>query len=259
LTTLAIDLAVLAIVAFCGWRGYKNGLIRGVFGVVTLIVSLFIANITAMAYSREFTQMLKPFVSGVVESTFSDMRDEGLEYDPGAHEHENQSEEFGKAYTALRMIGLPESAAVRVAEATLEPESKEDSEDNGDEVIDEVVDETAINSEESGTQVAFSDLIADKLSDILAYVAVFAVAFILLAIIFSVMGNIISFVFSLPGLKLVDIIAGSALGLVKGLIIVYALTSVIRYFGLLVPQTIEDTSILKHFINNNPIADLLGI
>ena len=278
MTTLAIDLAVIATIAFCGWRGYKNGLIRGVFGVVTLIVSLFIANIAANAYSQDFTGMLKPFVSGVVEKALTDIAEGAIEDTPGGLnnstpsglgqstpsglENEFASEEFGKAYSALRLIGLSESAAMRVAESTLAPESKEGVDEEGAEGGGGpagATEDAAPGDEGSGVRVTLWDMIADKLSDSLAYVAVFAVAFILMAIIFAVLGNIISFVFSLPGLKLIDIIAGAALGLVKGLILVLALTAVIRYFGLVVPEIIEETSVLKYFINNNLIADLLGI
>ena len=240
MTTLAIDLVVIAIVAFCGWRGYRNGLIRGVFGVVALIVSLFLANIAATAYSDDFTGMLKPFVGGIVDSALTDISDEGIEYDPKEHEHESDSEEFGTAYTVLRWIGLPEPSAVRVAEQALDAVEDEDG-------------------ESLTTRSVLSDLIADKLSSALAYVAVFAIAFILLAIIFAVMGNLIGFVFSLPGLKLLDIIAGVLFGLAKGLIIVFALAVVVRYFGLLAIETLEETSVLNYLVNNNPIAERLGL
>lgn len=253
MTTLAIDLAVIATILFCGWRGYKNGLIRGVFGVVSLIISLLVANIAAEAYSDDFTVMLNPFVNGVVESTFVKMREDGIEYDASEHDHKNKTEEFGTAYTALRLIGISETAAVRVAEATLDAGDSEAAEEEpGGEG----------NAEDDGegeARVTLPDKIANKLTGILAYVAVFAIAFILIAIILAVIGNLVSFVFSLPGLKLVDIIAGSALGLIKGFVIVYALAAIIRYFGLLVPQTIEKTSILSYFVNNNPIASILGI
>jgi len=231
LTALAIDLAVIGIIIFCGWRGYRNGLIRGVFGVVALIVSVFVANIAAEAYSEEFTGMLKPFVGGIIDTTFTEMEDEGLVYDPDEHEHENKTPEFGRAYTVLRRIGLPELSAVRIAEL----------------------------SAESDIKGLFSDIIADKLSSVMAFVAVFAIAFILIAIIFTVIGNLIGFVFSLPGLKLLDSIAGVLFGLAKGLIIVFALATIAKYFGLIALDTVEDTSVLTYFINNNPIADMLGL
>ena len=238
LTTFAIDLAIIAIIAFCGWRGYKNGLIRGIFGVVALIVSIFVANVAAEAYSEEFTGMLKPFAGGIVDTTLTEMEEKHIKYDPGENKHENKSEEFRTAYTALRQIHLPEPSAVRIAEMVVDIKDPE---------ID------------FNIRGILSDLIAEKLSSVFAYVAVFAIAFTLIAIVFTVVGNLIGFVFSLPGLKLVDTIAGTAFGLVKGLIIVYTLAAVVRYFGLLALDTLEGTSILNSIVNNNPIANMLGL
>ena len=234
MTTFLIDLAIVGTVAFCAWRGYKNGLIRGVFGVVSLIVSLLVANIAAQAYSGEAKGMLMPFVSGMIESTMTDLSEEGIEYQALAHDHEIDDIDFGSAYTALRRIGLPEAAAVRIAEQSLEVEDEE-------------------------AEGYFSDVIADRLSTTLSYVAVFGIAFLLIAIVFAVIGNLVGFVFSLPGLKLVDIISGSILGFFKGVIIVYTISVIVRYFGLLVIERLERTTILNYLVNNNPIANLLGI
>jgi len=105
MTTLIIDLAIIGAVVFCGWRGFKNGLIRGVFGVVSLIVALLVANIAAQAYYGETKEMLMPFVSGVLDSTMSDVAEQGLEYQALAHDHEIDDVDFGVAYTALRELG----------------------------------------------------------------------------------------------------------------------------------------------------------
>lgn len=254
MTIFVIDFATIAIVAFCGWRGYKNGLIRGVFGIAALIASLFIANIAAKAYSEEFVGMLKPFVGGIVESAITDLSDEENEDGPETlednedDEFENEPEEFVTTYKVLRSIGLPKSVAVRIAGAVASPESDEDGGAND-----------AVEEREGITRVRLPRLIADNLSDKLAYVAVFGVAFVLLAIIFAVIGNLINFVFSLPGLRLVDAIAGTVFGIAKGLIIVLALTAVLRYFGIVAYDTIGSTSVLNYLINNNIIADKLGI
>jgi len=234
LTTFLIDLAVIGTIVFCGWRGYKSGLIRGVFGVVSLIASLLVANFTAQAYSGEAKGVLMPFASGYVDSTISDLADEGIEYQPLAHEHENTDADFGTAYVALRQIGLPEAAAVRVAELSLEV-----GEDEADK--------------------PFPDIIADRLTSTLSFVAVFGIAFLLIAIIFAVIGNLVGIIFALPGLKLVDIIAGSLLGLFKGLIIVYTIAVIIRYYGLLMLETLEKSTVLRYIVNNNPIANMLGV
>ena len=234
MTTFLIDLAIIGIVAFCAWRGYKSGLIRGVFGVVSLIAAIFVANITAQAYSGEAKSMLMPFVSGIIDSTISKLAEDGIEYQAIAHDHNIDDVDFGTAYMALRQLGLPEAAAVNVAERTLEVEEDEQT-------------------------FSLADLIAERLSSSLSYVAVFGIAFLLIAIVFAVIGNLVGVVFALPGLKLVDLIAGAVFGLFKGIIIIYTIAVIIRYFGLLLQSTIEGTSILRYIINNNPIASLLGV
>ena len=234
MTTFLIDFAIVGTVVFCAWRGYRNGLIRGVFGVVSLIAALFVANIAAQAYSEDTGNMMTPFVSGMLETTMTEMADEGIEYQALAHDHEIDDADFGVAYTALRHLGLPEAAAVRIAEQSIQTDSSEQGR-------------------------YFADVIANRLSSALSYVAVFGIAFLLIAIVFAVVGNLVGFVFSLPGLKLVDIISGSVLGLAKGIIIVYTVAVIIRYFGLLILPTIEGTTVLRYIINNNPIANMLGI
>jgi len=233
-TAFFLDVAVIGTVAFCAWRGYKNGLIRGVFGIVSLIASLLVANLAAEAYSGEAKGVLVPFVSGMLETTMTDISDEGIEYQPIAHDHEIEDADFGSAYLALRHIGFPEAAAVRIAELSIETEDEE-------------------------VKGYFSDVIADRLSSTLSYVAVFGIAFLLIAIVFAVIGNLVGFVFALPGLRLVDIISGSVFGLFKGIIIVYTISVILRYYGLLILPTLERTTVLIYLINNNPIANLLGI
>ena len=229
MTALLIDLSIIGIVVFCAWRGYRSGLIRGVFGVVTLVLSIFFANIAANAYSEEFQGMLYPFVGGIVDTTLSELPADSAEEEIAGHE--NESKEFKLVFTVLRRIGLPVSACVRIAELTVE----------------------------EGFEGQLSDAIAERLSSVMAYVSVFAIAFVLVAIIFAVIGNLIGFVFSLPGLKLLDVIAGIAFGFAKGLLIVLVISAVIRYYGLLALETLEKTTVLNYLVGNNMIANMLGI
>jgi len=254
LTPIIIDLSLIAIVLFCAWRGYKGGLIRGVFGVVALVASLLFANVAASAYSDEFTGVLTPFVGGVVESALSEMVEDHPEFDPQLFNPREfdpddfdpddldlsdfdlddlvfEDYDFERAFTALREIGLPEAAAISIAGAAMEVEH--------DRFI--------------------ADVIADKLSSTLSYIAIFAISFILLAIIFAVIGNLVGVAFSLPGLKLLDVIAGGVLGFVKGMLIILTLGVVVRYFGLLALPTVEETRVLYYLVNNNMIATMLGV
>jgi len=234
MTTFLIDAAIVGTVIFCGWRGFKSGLIRGVFGVVSLIAALLVANIAAQAYEGETKTMLMPFASGIIESTMTDLSEQGIEYQAVAHDHDIDDVNFGTAYMVLRELGLPEAAAVRIAEQSID-----------------------LDEDEQGR--FFPDIIADRLSSAFSFVAVFGIAFLLIAIVFAVVGNLVGLIFALPGLKYVDMIAGTALGLFKGVILIYTVAVIARYFGLLILSMIEDTTIFRHLINNNPIAEMLGV
>lgn len=235
MTSFLIDVAIVGIVAFCAWRGYKNGLIRGVFGVVSLMASLIVADVAAQAYYKEATPILMPFASGIIDSTLTEMEENNIRYQAIAHDHDIDDPAFGTAYTVLRELGLPEAASVALAQQVFE------------------------DPDSSAGPNAFIESLAEKLTDTLSYVAVFGIAFLVLAIIFAVIGNLIGFVFSLPGLKLVDVISGSVFGLVKGVIFVLTLALIIRYFGILALPLIEDTTLLNYLVNNNTIANIFGL
>lgn len=233
-----IDVAIIGVVAFCAWRGYKNGLIRGVFGIVSLIAALLVANVIAQAYSKEATSVIMPFASGIIDSTLTDIEEEGITYQPIAYDHDLTGlniEAFGDSYIVMRQIGLPEAAAVAIAKQIAE------------------------NPETFERPQQFIETLAEKLTDTMSYIAVFGIAFLLLAIIFAVIGNLFGFVFSLPGLKLLDIISGSVFGLVKGIIIVLTLAVIFRYFGLIARDTVESTLLLNYLMNNNIIANILDL
>ncbi len=257
---LAIDIVLVLIVAFNAWRGFKNGFIRGIFGVLAIIIAIYGANLIAKTYSGEFTGMLEPFVGGIVDKNItgvlggdstdgegSDLPDDGASaspsgavredetvgYDEEAALAEPHSDIYNISYKALRGIGISEEASRRMAE-------KVDGE------IDSV-----------GQQL--SNNLTEKLCGMLAYIAVFGISFILIAIIFAVIGNVVNLAFSLPGIRLVDKIIGLVMGLARGLLLVLAIGVIVRYLGLVSAGTVEKTVILNYVVNNNPIANILGI
>lgn len=244
--SIVIDAVLVLIVLFCIWRGFKNGLIRGVCGIIALIISIFVANLVATAYSSDFSGMLNPFISGVVDTALDNTITSG-DYgsgilggagSPANGNTSGQGSQTGNniydiTSATLQKLGLPSKPTELISQQV------------GSEV-------NTIGRELSGN-------ITEKLSDALAYAAVFIICFILLEIIFAVIGNLANLIFSLPGLEGVDKIAGSILGLAKGVIIVLVIALALRYLGLISAKTIDGTHILKLLINHNPIANILGI
>lgn len=253
-----IDLILVAIAAYCAWRGFKNGIIRGVCGILAIIIALYGANLTASVYSSEFTGMLKPFVGGVIDSSITAVlgTGEGSDEEP-ATPADNASEEddeggilsgrkpmvltlaekedvYMVSFASLRYLGLAEGVA------------------------DGIASDVASDTNKVGQDMA-SDLSA-ALCEALAFIAVFAICFILLAIIFAVIGTIIDVTFAIPGIERIEPYFGIALGLIRGLMVAMIVAILFRYLGIFIPQeTIDKSVVLKLFINWNPIAEITGL
>lgn len=233
---ILFDLALVAVAAFCVWRGYKSGLIATMCGIIAVIVCLCGANLAASAYSDEFTGMFEPFVGGIVDNSISDVVTGGENGgdDIALLSDEGKSDVHNVGYGALRQLGIADGAARRIAGETAEE-------------VDTV-----------GQKM--SDNLSGKLCEALSFVIVFSVVFILLCIIFAAIGNVLNLSFAIPGFEKANHIAGAALGLVKGMIFVLVITCVCRYLGLILSEeTIQKTLVTEWFINHNLIADIIGV
>jgi uncharacterized membrane protein required for colicin V production len=99
-----------------------------------------------------------------------------------------------------------------------------------------------------------------KLAGTLAYVAVLIIVFILIVIIFTVIANLLNLACKLPGLELLNEIGGALLGLLKGLIYIFAISWALRFFGFLIPESmVNKTVMLKWLMNHNPIIAIFGL
>ena len=232
----AIDGILVIIVAYSAWRGYKNGFIRGIFGVLALIISIYGANLAATAFSGEFTGMLEPFVGGIVDKAIAQVTKADEETPPETSAvltKEESTDVYKVSFAVLRSIGMSEKASKLIAEK--------------------------VDGELSAVGQALSDALSHRLSQSLAYIAVFAIAFALLAIIFAVIGNIFNLAFSIPGLDLVNRLIGILLGLAKGFIVVLVLAVILRYAGFVSADAVKNTIILDFLLRWNPIAAALGV
>ncbi|MDR2420964.1 MAG: CvpA family protein [Oscillospiraceae bacterium] len=237
---IIIDLVIIAFAALCAYRGFRAGLVRGAAGFLALILSLFLANAASEAFSGEFTGVLRPFVGGLVDGKLQSIlspQETGGDAEEEAplpdEEEYDVTTARGLTLLTLRKLGFFKSAAEKIAGAI------------------------KTESEEAG--YALGSMITDKLCKALARVAVFAAAFILLSIVFAVAGNLMNFVFSLPGLRQLDALAGLAAGLLRGALVILFAAAVLRYFGLVTAGTIEKTKLLRYIVDHNIIADALGI
>ena len=238
---LIIDIAILVILVICGWNGFKNGIIRGICGIIAVILALYGASVVFKMYSNEFTSMLKPFVGGMIDrsmakvlGTYAGEEGEGDTSDPSAIIVQNEKNVYEVSFATLRDLGLSTNAA----------------------------DELAVDVAEGVSAVGrnMNQYLTKLLCQRVSYVCVFLLAFIILGAILGIIGNTLDIVFSLPGLGIVDSVGGAIFGVVKGLLIIFAIAMFLRYTGLLLKENVIGQSIVvSKLLNNNPLANLIGI
>ena len=227
-------LVIIAIVAVSAWIGYKNKAIRGICGVLAIIISIYGASIITTAYYQEFSGLLEPFIGGVVDSAASAVMNEP---DDTVLVHpltdEEKKDMYNVAYSTLRQVGVTESAAERIAESE---RGKFDS-----------------------MSLKMTASLSEKLCNDITYTAVFEICFILIAIVFAVIGNLLDFAFKIPDLKVGDQLIGAVFGAVRGVILVMTLVVILRYAGIILPEELKSGGLLQKLIENNPVARFIGM
>lgn len=235
-----LDLILIGIILLAAWRGFRAGFINGICGILAVIVAVYGGNLISNTYSSEFTDMLEPFVSGVVESVegkvIDSIKGEGSDSFVPVYDlsQVTESDVGGVCIAVMRQLGISEGSAEKLSEEITK---------QADEVNSKMLD-------------ALTALLCERI----AYIALFAISFLLIIIIFTAVGNILDLAFGLPGLENINHILGGVFGAAKGILIVLVITCVCRYMGILLKtDLLEGTIIMKRLIESNFIANLLQI
>jgi uncharacterized membrane protein required for colicin V production len=221
-----IDVILLLILLGCAWKGFRNGLIPGIFMLLALFASLYGAKMVAETYSEEFTSVLEPFVSGVTDRA---MRTVAEDMEPDA-----ELDVRAVAEAALKEIGIMGTAAETIT----------------DRLVLEV----------SDTGHMLKTAMVKRLCSDAAYVLTLTIVFVLLAVGFAVLGNLINISFHMPGIELVNGILGILFGVGEGLVYAFFITWLSRFGGMLLkPEMVEKTHLLKRLLELNPLDRLFGL
>ena len=230
------ELFILAVLAFCVWRGYKTGAVVAACGILAVIISLIVANAVADKFSSEFDGMLEPFASGIVDGAVRDVV-YGTENDEelvAVLTKEEKRDVSLVSRAVMLQIGIEEAAAERIAEETA--------------------------AEVGAVGQVMSSKLTSEFCAKLSYTAVFAVAFILVFIIFAFIENLVSIYIELPKIKKANNLIGAIAGGIKGLLLVLFVTCIMRYAGILISaETIDKTILTEWFANHNLIANFIKI
>ena len=222
-----IDIVLLLILLGCIWKGYRNGLIPGIFMLLALFASLYGAKLVAETYSEEFISILEPFASGLTDRAMRELEEENEDVLKG-------NDVYAASKAILEKIGFTGSAAENIAEE-----------------LDQEVNETG--------HVLRAAMVKQLCIDV-AYTLTLVITFVLLAIAFAVLGNLISLSFHIPGLEVINSILGAIFGLGEGAVFAFFIAWLLRFGGMLLKsEVVEETLLLKWLQSVNPLVEFFGL
>jgi len=106
------------------------------------------------------------------------------------------------------------------------------------------------------------EVITDSLSLLILKILALLILFVIVKVFVFLILKILESLFTLPGLKTINMGLGAIIGIVNALLIVYIVCGVLNLFVPMdkmpiIQETVNSTYILKYFYNNNILIDLI--
>lgn len=219
---LIYDLVIVAILALFVWRGWKKGLLLSLCGLAVALLAFWGAGFLADTLDDPIANAIEPKLTELIAENLSDrFTSSSADADPIS-----DLRDMGGVYTwAADLLGQKRETMSSM-------------------VLDTV----------QGVARAAAKAIATQA----AHTVIFAVAFILLFVLLTILLHALDLVAKLPGLHFCNGLGGGLIGLVKGFVILLVAISCLRLFGKLITQeAVDNTYVLKFFVQFDPISLIL--
>lgn len=236
---IVIDLVLLAILIICVWSGYRKGFVIGIANLLGIVVALYGAVLVSSAFSYDVVPVLRPFVSGYIESQMDDtvLEEMGLENTDLSYEDilagdSQLRHQF--CYTCYTTVGIYDDAA--------------------DQMATEAEDYAAAND------VQISEAIIEVFCERAAYVAGVALMFLIFLIALMAIANIPNLSYRIPNMDILNDAGGAAMGFVNGLCYCVLICWALRFLGLVIGlDTLGKTLLARFFITIDLLTVGVGI
>lgn len=229
---LVYDLAVLAILLFFIWLGYRKGLVLTLCSLLAVFVALIGASFLSDALAEPVAKAIEPVVTSHIHDTVTSYYQRAPEV--GATSQDE----------ADWLAQLP-------IEALLEPLRESKFLQGYVETFQNAVDDKASEIVTHAAQ-ALAHYVAVQL----ARTAIFILAFFAVLIAWWFLSHTLDLVARLPVLSTVNAWGGGIAGLVKGALVVFIAVWLLRG-SYIPPAAIEGSYLLKFFATVNPLSFFL--
>ena len=219
-----MDIAAAAVLLLFLILGARAGLIRSLAGLVIVVVALVGAGMIAATFADPAAKLAAP----MIEKAMTQKVEEAITAETGMLDTERADPEIGEL---LSMLGLDEEVKENItnrAEQTIR--------DTGASVISAVV---------------------EGLCRSVIYGLLYIFAFLGLWLLLHVLAKAMDLLARLPGLSTLNALGGAALGLVKGVLVLFLAIWAARRLGVsFETEEVAQTYILQFFATHTPLSML---
>lgn len=229
---IVIDVFLILILAVSVLNGAKKGFILGISGILIMVAAFYGAGVMANTYSDRFKPMIEPIVSRFVESSVTETIQE---HSKATAAKPNQADE-------LSTLGLESLTNLGLFKGTSQK------------ILDELKGTVTTVGQD------FKNAVSKKITSSVTYIFTFILAYLLITILLYLATRLLDAAFKLPGIGFFNNAGGFALGLVKGMLILFVIAWAMRYLGGFFPdETTDKTVFLKWLMSNNLLAAFFGV
>lgn len=242
-TSVGVLVSILAIafLVYMAARGWHNGIVHSLVGILVFVAAIMVANTVANKYSPQFTRALEPMLTGII----NDASQKAI----GQKARTTRDENGQKVELPIE---VPKEYDGTVKSACL-LSFKEIGFDT--ELQNRFADEISKNCTEVNS--AMRDQITSRTAAVVSYVLVFTLVCVLLLVAGAAIMNLFNLIIHFPGYELVSQIMGAGVSLLLGFLVLYALCWLLRFCGAVVPERfMSDSSVLAFFFRDNPLIKL---
>lgn len=233
-----LGLIFLVVLVYCGWAGYKKGLIMGIFSILAFVISVYGADLLASTYSAEVVDALRPFASGFVEVNIVDQKVRPAMGASDLSLNDYFAQSPGRETEFCTMI----YEEIGIFDATSE----------------QMAEEAVAYARENGMDI--TDAAVEVLCLRIAYAVAFVLAFLMVLIVLTVLINLPNISFKIPNFDMVNDIGGAVLGFVQGICLLLVFGWALKFTGLIIPQeTLSETFLVSWFMDQSILVHYLGI
>lgn len=235
MTSLVLDLLVVAIIALFAILGWKKGLVLTLCGVAAVFVAYFGATFVSQTFSDDLAVLIEPAIQNrleaVVEAALPD--DSGpspsplLPIVPSTGEEEEEpdpvSASLEQVMAALRrstlLTGMYESLTQAITDGAVK------------------------------VVTSASAAVAHYLACQISQAGLFFLTFFLIVVVWSLLSRALDLACRLPVLRSFNEIGGLLLGLLKGVFLLLAAVGLVTLLGLIPEEVTEQTFLYRCFMN----------